>query len=165
MAKNQSMNLQPPRGLLRWFNRLPIFFYKVGIGWLLGKRFLLLSHTGRKSGLPRQTVLEVVRYDSQKRIFIVASGWGERSDWLRNVINHPAVHIASGVHRFEAVAARLQPEAAQAELLDYARRHPVALKGLSRIMDYQLDGSEESIRALGRVLPLVAFQAVLEQAD
>jgi hypothetical protein len=53
----------PPRGLLRLALRLPIWLYRWRLGWLLGDRFLLLTHTGRKSGLPRQVVLEVVHHD------------------------------------------------------------------------------------------------------
>jgi len=42
-----------PRGLVRLAFRAPIWLYRAHLGWLLGYRFVLLTHTGRKSVLPR----------------------------------------------------------------------------------------------------------------
>lgn len=106
----------------------------------------------------RRTVLEVVRHDKQSNTFIVVSGWGERSDWYRNVMAQPQVTIRSGRQRMRTNAERLPPEQAGEELLDYHRRHPRALKELARIMGYRLDGSREDVRALGRSLPVIAFR-------
>ncbi len=38
--------------------RAPIGPYRIGLGGLLGRRFLLLEHVGRRSGLPRHTVID-----------------------------------------------------------------------------------------------------------
>ena len=38
-----------PRGWLRALLRVPTLLYRVHTGWLLGHRFLLLTHVGRKS--------------------------------------------------------------------------------------------------------------------
>lgn len=47
----------PPRTRMqRALFRAPILLDRLGLGGLLGHRFLLLTHTGR----PRQVVLEVV---------------------------------------------------------------------------------------------------------
>lgn len=59
---------QPPHGFKRMLLRAPIWFYRIRLGWILGKQFLLLMHTGRNNGLPRQTVLEVVNYDDAFRL-------------------------------------------------------------------------------------------------
>jgi monovalent cation:H+ antiporter, CPA1 family len=71
---------QPPRGMPRWLARLPLGLYHAGLGGLLGQRFLMLTHTGRKSGQPRQAVLEVVRYDEATGTVIIVSGFGPQSD-------------------------------------------------------------------------------------
>jgi hypothetical protein len=81
---------QPPRGFKRMLLRAPIWCYRLGCGWLLGKRFLLLHHLGRNSGLPRQTVLEVVKYDADTDTYFIASGFGKQSDWYRNLLKTPA---------------------------------------------------------------------------
>ena len=149
---------QPPRGFSRLMWRFPIFLYKIHLGWLLGDRFLLLNHTGRVSGKPRQAVLEVIRYDEAETVYYVASGFGERSDWFRNIQEAPEVTIQVGRLHKEARAERLPLEDAEREFLDYAQRHPTALKNLASMLGYELDGSEESIRALAKVMPVVAFQ-------
>jgi len=125
---------------------------------MLGERFLLLQHIGRKSGLSRQNVLEVVRHDKASDTYYVASGWGDKSDWFRNVRKTPEVVIQVGGRRLEAVARLLPPEEAEREMLDYALRHSFAIDSLARFMGYHLEGTEDDYRALGRIVPIIAIQ-------
>jgi deazaflavin-dependent oxidoreductase (nitroreductase family) len=151
-----------PRGLSRLAFRFPIWLYRVHLGWLLGYRFLLLTHTGRKSNLPRHTVLEVVRYDKLTGACVVASGWNTKSDWFLNVTANPIIVIQIGNKRSAATAVRLSPEAGAQELLDYSRRHPLALRELVQFMGYRLDGTEDDIYALGRMIPMFLFKPIPE---
>ena len=64
---------EPPKGFNRLMFRAPIWLYRLGLGWMLGKRFLLLNHTGRESGLPRQTVLEVVDYNKTSNTYYIGT--------------------------------------------------------------------------------------------
>ena len=64
-----------PGRLTRCLLRLPIWLYRLRLGWLLGGRFLLLNHTGRKTGLPRRTVLEIVHHDADNATLFVAAAW------------------------------------------------------------------------------------------
>lgn len=153
--------LKQPRGLARMAFRLPILLFHCRLGWLLGYRFVLLTHTGRKSGLPRQTVLEVVRYNKATGTCVVASGWGTKSDWFHNVTANPNIAIQIRNRRSAAVAERLPPEAGAQELVDYARRHPLALRELASFMGYRLDGTEADIRALGEMIPMFRFRPVM----
>jgi hypothetical protein len=82
-----------PRGFGRFLFRLPIILYQIHLGFLFGRRFLLLTHVGRKSGRPHKTVIEVVKSDPASNIYYVVSGWGEKSDWYQNIIIHPNVMI------------------------------------------------------------------------
>ncbi|MGD2159491.1 MAG: nitroreductase family deazaflavin-dependent oxidoreductase [Anaerolineales bacterium] len=150
--------VQPPRGLNRILYRLPILLYRLRLGWLLGDRFLLLIHTGRVSGAPRQTVLEIIRHDKKGDAYVVVSAWGEKSDWYRNIKKTPQVIVQVGRKRVEAVAERLSQEDAEREILDYARRYPRLLRALARLMGYQLEDSEQDYRALARLVPVVAFR-------
>ncbi len=156
---NEKNNLpQPPRGLSRLLWRLPILLYRVHLGWLLGERFLLLNHVGRKSGRPRQAVIEVVRYEPIEDAYYSVSGFGERADWFCNIIKTPEVSIQVGRRSVSAHAERLSFEQAEGELLDYAGRHPAAFKNLGSFLGYKLDGSDASIRALARLLPVVRLR-------
>lgn len=154
-----SLRKSPPRGLLRLAARTPLWLYRLGLGWLLGGRFLMLTHIGRKSGLPRQVVLEVVHHDRASQTFMVASGWGEQSDWLQNVQKTPQVVVQSGRQRCEAMAERLSLDAAAAALADYGRRHPTALNRLAKFMTGEpFEGASDSAyRHLAEAVPLVAF--------
>jgi deazaflavin-dependent oxidoreductase (nitroreductase family) len=119
---------KPPSGLMRVFARAPIGFYRVGLGWVFGGRFLMLTHIGRVTGKQRNVVLEVVRNDAPDDAFYVASGWGERSDWLLNIQKEPNVNVHFKRRSFPAVAERLSVEDAELEILDYGRRYPAAFE-------------------------------------
>jgi deazaflavin-dependent oxidoreductase (nitroreductase family) len=149
---------QPPRGLSRFLFRLPIWLYRFRLGWLMGGRFLLLNHIGRKSGQPHQTVLEVVRHDKQTDTYIIASGFGEGSDWYRNLLKRPQVTIQVGSRKLAVVAERLSPPEGAAEMTDYAHRHPTAARNLARFMGYGVNGSEEDYAEVGKLVPFVALR-------
>ena len=151
-------DVQPPRGLLRWLARLPIWLYRAGLGWLLGNRFLMLTHIGRKSGLPRQVVLEVVRHDRANDTYYVAVGFGQNTDWYRNLSKTPDVVIRVGRRRIAVRAGRLSPEEAERVMLDYARRHPLAIRELAHVLGWRVNGAEADYRALGRIIPIIALR-------
>jgi deazaflavin-dependent oxidoreductase (nitroreductase family) len=148
-----------PRGLLRWFFRIPIWFYRLGLGWLLGSRFLLLHHIGRKSGLPRQTVLEAVNYDKATDTYYIAVGFGPKTDWYRNLLQTPEATIQVKQRKLKITADPLTPEASAEAVVGYARRHPTAARNLSRLLGYNVQqGTEEEYRRVGR--ELVQFVAL-----
>jgi deazaflavin-dependent oxidoreductase (nitroreductase family) len=147
-------DLKPPRGLARLAFRLPIWLYRLRLGWILGTRFVLLTHTGRKSGLPRRTVLEVVRYNKATGACIIASGWGTRSDWFQNITENPKITFQVRNKPTAGIAERLSSEAGGKELLDYALSHPMAFRELAKFMGFRLSGTVDDIRAAGRVLPM-----------
>ncbi len=157
MTENSRLNKRPA-GLMRFFLRAPIWLYRLRLGWLLGRRFVLLTHTGRNSDFPRQTVLEVVRYDDETGVCVVASGWGEKSDWVLNITANPQIQIQVGNKSCAAIARRLTPVESAEELLDYSRRNPRALQALAAYMGFQLDGTQESVAAMGRGIPMFKFQ-------
>lgn len=150
----------PPRGLKAIPWRLPIWLYRLGLGFLLGERFLLLNHIGRKSGKVRQAVLEVMLKETDPLAYVVGSGFGERSDWFRNVMHTPEVVIRVGRRRYRARAARLPHDEALTRFRQYAREHPRALKELTHLLHYDYDGSEESLETLSRAIPVVRFQVL-----
>ncbi|GAB4524343.1 MAG: nitroreductase family deazaflavin-dependent oxidoreductase [Anaerolineales bacterium] len=155
----------PPRGLQATLWRAPIALYKLGLGWVFGQRFMLLTHTGRKSGLPRQAVIEVVHHDPDSDTWYAASGFGEKSHWFQNITANPNVTIQIGTRRLPAVAERLPHPEAEAILHRYAQTHPTALRELSRIVGLDYDGSEASLRHLAEMLPVIAFRSNVQDAD
>lgn len=123
-----------PQGLLRFFLRMPILLYRARLGWLLGDRFLMLTHLGRKSGLPREVVLEVVHHDLETDAYFIAAGWREKADWFLNIQINPQVHVMVNRRLFYAQAQISQPPKAAETFYAYALQHPKALHELSRMM-------------------------------
>jgi deazaflavin-dependent oxidoreductase (nitroreductase family) len=131
---------------------------------LLGQRFLMHPHRGRNSGLARQTVLEVVRHDTLTDGYVIASGWGEKSNWFQNISKHPRVSIAVGSRRLQALAVRLSPEGSRHEFQDYSRRHPRAFRMLaSRILGHPTGDAEVDSRLLAKSIPIVVLQTLGKQ--
>lgn len=158
MSQQQTSTPQPT-GLKRLMFRAPIWFYRLGLGGLLDERFLLLNHIGRKSGLPRQTVLEVADYNSDTGAYLVASGFGRQSDWYRNILVTPNVTIQIGRKSLGATAAPLSPVDSGYAMADYARRHPRAAKQLMRLCGFEVDGSPQEFYVVGHDhIPFVSLQ-------
>jgi deazaflavin-dependent oxidoreductase (nitroreductase family) len=153
------VDLDPSRGLLRFALRAPVYLYRVHLGWLLGGRFLMLTHIGRKSGQPHQTVLEVVSNDRETGEYVIASGWRGKADWYRNILKTPQVTVNSGRRQFKAMAVQLSVEEAEAVLSDYARRHSLAFRELGGVISgRQIKNQEESVRYMAQEIPLIALK-------
>ena len=148
-----------PRGCARRLLRAPIWLYRLRLGWLLGRRFLLIEHRGRTSGKPRYTVLEVVRHDRRAGSYVVASGWGRKADWYRNIRVTPEVRLMVGARRFDARAVPLPVPEAGRELCSYARAHPAAFRVLTRLIGGEsavpCDRAAESIPLVVLTKPLL----------
>lgn len=150
-----------PYGLMRLFLRMPILLYRVHLGWLLGDRFLMLTHLGRKSGLPRQVVLEVVHHDSYTGTYFVAAGWRGKADWFLNIQLNPAVQVTVGGRTFKASAQVMQLAEAANIFYIYALRHPLAFHEISYLMmGESLQPIEEDCLRLARSVPLVMLKPV-----
>ena len=150
-----------PRWLWAAF-RFPERLYRFGLGSLLGRRFLRLSHRGRRSGAPYATVLEVVAYDGRIPEFVVASGFGARADWLRNIEAGGPVEVTVGRRTFPVEHRRLELDEAVCVFADYERRNraagPILRRVLSWLLGWRYDGTPDARRRMAEQLPLIAFR-------
>ena len=154
---------QPPRkGLLwLWFQCFPLL-YRVHLGWLLGHRRLLLTHQGRKTGLVRHTALDVMRFDAATKECLVISMYGERADWFRNIMAHPALSVQTGRDRFVPDQRILPPEEAQAVMTTFWQRYPRAVRMSLRLLGFRYEDTEESRQAIFSALRVVSFRPQAE---
>jgi deazaflavin-dependent oxidoreductase (nitroreductase family) len=85
------------QALFKW----PVHLWRLGMAPVIGKLMMLITHTGRISGLPRRTMVEYFTMDGKK---YVASGFGNQAQWYRNIETDPHVTIqtAGGVERVKA---------------------------------------------------------------
>ena len=78
-----------------WLNRFMILMWRLGLGiWLNDARtsgqIMVIIHTGRKSGLRRQTPVNYAIVDGE---LYCTAGFGRLSDWYRNVRAQPKVEL------------------------------------------------------------------------
>ncbi|MGH3414794.1 MAG: nitroreductase family deazaflavin-dependent oxidoreductase [Marmoricola sp.] len=102
--------------------RAPIPLFRAGLGFLAAGRFVMVEHRGRRTGLPRQVVVEVVA--REPGAIRVMSGKGRRAQWFRNISADPHVRLWFGTHRgVPAVARVLTPAEAAETFADVRRRY------------------------------------------
>lgn len=156
---NKSIVDVPPGKALRLGLRLPIWLYRLHLGWLLGERFLLLTHIGRSSKVPRQAVIEVVAHDKATDMYFVVSGWGEKSDWYQNIRKTPSVVVQVAGRKFQADAELIPVEKAICILETYAREHPVTFRELSGLfLGERMKAGSDASRQLAERMPMVGFR-------
>jgi deazaflavin-dependent oxidoreductase (nitroreductase family) len=145
---------KPPRGALRLLFRAPVWAYRLKVGWLLGGRFLLLAHRGRRSGRTYETVLEVIGRGERGSYYVIAA-WGDRADWLRNVRAQPHVRIRGGRQETDAEAVEMSPARGLSVLREYEDKHRRATRWLLRAFG---DDSIEDMAERARVVELVPIE-------
>ncbi|MGC2239816.1 MAG: nitroreductase family deazaflavin-dependent oxidoreductase [Acidimicrobiia bacterium] len=143
-----------PSGLQRLLFRAPIWLYRARLGFLLGKRFCMIEHRGRKTGRMRRTILEVVARSGGS--IYVAAAWGRKAEWLKNLEADPHVVVHSAGSRYETKAIVIDHNRAHTILSDYADHHPKTLRSLARFM-LEDPGStvEQSIERIATSVPIV----------
>ena len=142
--------------------RAPVYLYRWHLGWLLGHRFVLLMHTGRSTGLRRQTVLEVVDYRKPGPEVVVVSAFGRHADWFRNIEAKPDEEVTVGAQHFAAKHRILSEQEAISVIRGYEYRNrfmaPIVRAGLSWVVGWPYRSRDEDRRRLVQQLPLVAFR-------
>ena len=80
----------------KYFNRFMLLMWRLGLGPMLNMgpamagRYMVITHTGRKSGLKRRTP---VNYAVVNDEVYCTAGFGSVSDWYRNIIANPQVEV------------------------------------------------------------------------
>jgi deazaflavin-dependent oxidoreductase (nitroreductase family) len=118
--------------------RAPIWIFKARAGAVLGSRLLMLEHIGRTSGVRRYVVLEVVDHPTSES-YVVASGFGEKAQWFRNIKANPRVRVYAGSRAPMAATARIMTQQeADRSLSAYASRHPRAWERFRPVLERTL---------------------------
>lgn len=146
-----------PTGVAKWFYQSPKWIYRARLGFVFGSRFLLLEHTGRKSGKVYQTPLEVAHYDEGNDEYVVTSGTGTKADWYRNIQADAAVSIWVGTKRYPASARLLPTDEAVEVMKGYEKKHPKTAERLESMMGVSHDETQESWTAMMEQIPMIGF--------
>ena len=152
----------PPGPVLLALLGLPIWVYRLRLGRLLGHRFLLLRHRGRRTGVVHAVVLEAVRYDATLRETIVVAGWGERTQWLRNLEAGGAVAVTTGSDTYRPLLRLLEPVESAMVLAGYEASNrliaPLVRRVLSALLGWPYGGTDDDRRRAARELVLVGLR-------
>ncbi len=149
-------NQKPPAFMLP-FMKMPLIFYRLGLGWVFGKRFMLLTHVGRRSGKVYRTVLVALRFDESTHEILAVSPWNA-SNWYRNIQAAPALEVEMGRVRYAPQQRAASPEEITVAFIEFRRQHPMFSRMVARIPSWKIDSSYEELLDLARTLRGVAFQ-------
>ena len=139
----------------RTLARAPIGLYRAGYGFLLGHRVLMLEHTGRRTGLPRYVVLEVVRRPAEAT-FVVAAGTGPKADWYRNVEREPRVRVWVGRRNAAGAVARpIEQTEARRHFAAYRAERPWTWRLLRPLISRLIGHPGQTDEDLFATVPLV----------
>ncbi len=96
--------------------------YAIGLGRVIGGFILLLTTTGRKSGMKRVTPLQYERIGED---YYLGAARGLKADWVRNIQVNPCVGIRVGAKQFEGQAEVVTDPCKFADFLEVRlQRHP-----------------------------------------
>ena len=121
-----------------------------------GSLVLLLTTTGRKSGIPRVTPLQ---YEEVDGLFYVASVRGQMADWFRNLVADPKVTVELRDGRYRATAEPIVNPARIADFLELRlARRPRMIRGM--LLMHGLTGHPDraKLEELAGQLALVAIR-------
>jgi deazaflavin-dependent oxidoreductase (nitroreductase family) len=146
-----------PGFFFRFVFRLPIYYYRIGLGPLVGGLVLLLTAKGRKSGLPRVTPLGFTFLPSEDTYYVVA-GWGGKTDWYQNARANPEVTVRVGRRSFATRAEPVSEDQAIEFLKENARRNPFSKWMWPRWTGETFDSSDAGLRRAAAHFPMIALK-------
>ena len=89
---------------------------------------LLLTTTGRKSGLPRTTPLQ---YETLGGIYYLGSARGQGADWYMNILSNHKVQIQIGEKKWDAIAEAVSDNQRIADFLELRMKHrPLMIRAM-----------------------------------
>lgn len=110
--------------------KLILRLYHSGLAPLLGRVILLLTTTGRKTGLPRVTPLQ---YEYTNGKYYLGAVNGPQSDWVRNIQANQSVTLQVGHSIIHGIAEPVTDQAAITAFLDLRlKRHPLIVGAILR---------------------------------
>lgn len=115
-----TMNYPAQGTLNRLLFHIPAIWWRMGMGPIQGRWQLVLTTWGRRSRLPRHTMLSRATLGDKS---YVISGWNQRADWYQNLSHNPRVTVQTDRNTYHARARRIT------ELEEYTQVMRLLLEG------------------------------------
>jgi deazaflavin-dependent oxidoreductase (nitroreductase family) len=120
-----------------------------------GKMVLLLTTTGRKSGLPRTTPLQ---YEKIGEDYYVGASNGSKSDWVRNIQANSLTSVEVKDQRFTADSEIITDRERIADFLQYRlTKHPLMLRLILKMDGCSSNPGRDELMAYAEKLVLVVL--------
>ena len=141
---------------MRWLNPRAATNFRKGIG--PAGMVLLLTTTGRKSGLPRTTPLQ---YEEIDGAYTVGSARGAQADWFRNLQADPHVQVQIGELCTPALAEAVTDPVRIADFFEERlKKHPRMIGLLMRLEGLPLHRTRKDLEAFATGKALVILRRV-----
>jgi deazaflavin-dependent oxidoreductase (nitroreductase family) len=138
--------------------RSPLYLYRRGWGWLLGRAFLMVVHVGRKTGQPHATVAMVLADDRAIGEVVTCSAWGPDADWVQNLHAGPAREVRVGRDCFVPLHRFLTEDEAIAIGTAFRHRHPRRLRLVSAVLGWGDLRTVDAMRVFVQHHPFIALR-------
>ena len=110
---------------MKYIQKLHRVLYAIGLGSVIGRIILLLTTTGRKTGLKRVTPLQYEEIDGK---YHLGSARGLQADWVRNIQADPQVEVRVKSLNFQGQAEVVTDPARIADFVEIRlQRHPLII--------------------------------------
>lgn len=151
-----------PNPLMKFFFKVPLFMHKLGLGgWerLIGAQWMLLTTTGRKTGKRRETLVDVMDYNTTTDTYFIEAAYGAHADWYKNIQAQPIFQAQVGRRKFTANAKELDQQDTGEMLVQFFRRKPAYTRSVMAMVGLKFK-DENELRALGNKLTLLSVTPV-----
>ena len=131
----------------------PILAYKIGLAPLIGRFVLLLTTTGRRTGLQRVTPLQ---YEVIDGVYHIGAVFGTKSDWVRNIQADPRVQVRVKNKFFHGHAEIHTDPEDIADFIQYRMsKHPQLIGLIMKLDGFTSKPSREELIEYSKSLALV----------
>ena len=138
--------------------KLPRIFYRLGLHRVMGDIVLLLTTTGRKTGLKRVTPLQYVEIDGA---YYIGSARGKNADWYRNILANPDVEVMLKSQQFDARAEPIEDPSRIADILQVRlKQHPIMVKNFLRSQGLPKNPTREQLERFSQKSAMVEIRPI-----
>jgi deazaflavin-dependent oxidoreductase (nitroreductase family) len=130
--------------------------YAIGFGPLIGRIILLLTTTGRKTGLKRITPLQYEFIDDK---YYIGSARGQKADWFQNIQANPGVEVQVKSLHFIGQAEAVTDRCRIADFLEHRlHSHPNMVGMMMKMHGLPSHPTREQLEGLADDLAMVIIQ-------
>ncbi len=118
----QKAQIQPGNRVVKALLKAPVLLWRLGLGRFTGHSLMIMTTTGRKSGLPRRTPIQFHAQGGRKYIVTLR---GPNTDWYRNMMADPRITIQTAAGSEHVRAHRVSDDREIGDLYSSLSKLPV----------------------------------------